>query len=288
MTLSRAIEIAVAAHSAQFDKAGAPYILHPLRVMMKIDNDKERIVAVLHDVLEDGPDEQKQAVRSELSRDLLAALECVTKLPSEEDDYSSFIRRLAPNPIARKVKIADLEDNLDVTRLKQLTEKDIARLNKYLDALRVLKAQGRILYFDMDNVLVDFASAFPSLSEETKTRYEGHLDDVPGMFALMQPMPGAIDAFHELSKRFEVYILSTAPWNNSSAWSDKLEWVKRYLGDAATKRLILSHHKDLNIGDFLIDDRLKHGVDRFRGEHIHFGSERFPDWPSVVSYLISR
>ena len=75
---------------------------------------------------------------------------------------------------------------------------------------------------------------------------------------------------------------STSRSRNPSAWSDKLEWVKRYLGDAAYKRLILSHHKDLNRGDFLIDNRTKRGAERFKGEFIQFGAKEYPDWPAVM------
>ncbi len=107
----------------------------------------------------------------------------------------------------------------------------------------------------MDGVLVDFRSAFPRLPEKTLREYEGREDDIPGIFALMDPMKGAIDAYRELSGLFDAYILSTAPWQNPSAWSDKLLWVQRYLGDVAYKRLILTHHKDLNRGAYLIDDR---------------------------------
>ena len=98
-------------------------------------------------------------------------------------------------------------------------------------------------------------------------------------------MPGALEAYAELTARFDSYILSTAPWNNPSAWTDKLLWVKKYLGPLAHKRLILSHHKNLNDGDFLIDDRTKQGVDLFKGEHIQFGVDPFPDWPAVLAYL---
>ncbi len=143
----------------------------------------------------------------------------------------------------------------------------------------------KILYIDMDNVLVDFASAFPHLGEETLREYHGHLDDVPGIFAYMHPVEGAVDAFQILSAYYDTYILSTAPWDNPSAWSDKLEWVKRYLGDMAYKRLILSHHKELNRGDYLVDDRVKNGAGEFEGEHILFGSLAYPDWASVVRYL---
>lgn len=143
----------------------------------------------------------------------------------------------------------------------------------------------RIVYVDMDNVLVDFRSGISRISKEAASEYEGRLDEVPGIFSLMDPMPEAIDAFGELSQRFDTYILSTSPWENPSAWSDKLLWVKKHLGSSAYKRLILSHHKNLNSGHFLIDDRTNNGADRFQGEHIKFGSDRFPGWQAVLSYL---
>mgnify|MGYP001297361662 CR=1 FL=1 len=144
----------------------------------------------------------------------------------------------------------------------------------------------KIVYVDMDNVLVDFPSAFPHLSEELKAEYGDDLDDIPGIFALMEPLPGAIESFHKLALHFDTYVLSTSPWDNASAWSDKLEWIKKHLGEVAKKRLILSHHKHLNAGDYLIDDRTRNGADRFTGEHIHFGTDRFPDWPTVMEYLL--
>jgi 5'-nucleotidase len=147
---------------------------------------------------------------------------------------------------------------------------------------------GKIVYVDMDNVLVDFQSAFSKLPKKVLNEYENDKDDIPGIFALMEPMPGAIESFIELTKYFETYVLSTAPWNNPSAWSDKLLWTKKNLGEHAFKRLILTHHKNLNTGDYLIDDRTKRGADRFAGEHIHFGTEKFPDWPAVIKYLRLR
>jgi len=102
----------------------------------------------------------------------------------------------------------------------------------------------------------------------------------------MDPLDGGLEAHDILSQKFDTYLLSTAPWENSSAWADKNEWVKKYLGKSAYKRLILSHYKHLNIGDYLIDDRTANGAGQFRGEHIHFGSEKFPDWKAVLSYLI--
>lgn len=146
----------------------------------------------------------------------------------------------------------------------------------------------KVLYVDMDNVLVDFASGIAKVSADTQKEFEGRLDEVPGIFALMDPMVGAIDAFRELSGKFDTYILSTSPWENPTAASDKVAWVRTYLGDVARKRLILSHHKNLNVGDFLVDDRTKNGVDRFQGKHICFGTEPFLDWASVLRYLADK
>ncbi len=143
----------------------------------------------------------------------------------------------------------------------------------------------KILYIDLDNVLVNFPSAFSKLDKSVLDVYENK-DDIPGIFALMEPVDGAISAFEELSRVFDAYILSTSPWNNPSAWSDKLEWVKKHLGQVAYKRLILTHHKNLNRGDYLIDDRTKNGAAEFAGEFIHFGSEAFPNWESVLNYLL--
>ena len=102
----------------------------------------------------------------------------------------------------------------------------------------------KTLYIDMDNVLVDFTSGLARASKEDLIKYKGNEDEIPGIFALMDPMLGAVEAFHTLSKHFDTYILSTAPWENPSAWSDKLEWVKKHLGKPTYKRLILTHHKD--------------------------------------------
>lgn len=146
----------------------------------------------------------------------------------------------------------------------------------------------KILYIDMDNVLVDFPTGIARISPELQAQFEGHLDDVPGIFSLMDPMESAIESYARLSTVFETYILSTAPWDNPSAWSDKLLWVKRHLGNHAYKRLMLSHHKNLHLGDYLVDDRTKNGADKFQGEHIHFGTARFPDWSAVVLYLESQ
>ena len=143
------------------------------------------------------------------------------------------------------------------------------------------------VFIDMDNVLVDFQSGLDQVSEETKAKYpEDKWDEIPGLFAKMKPMPGAIEAVHELKKNYDLYILSTAPWKNPSAWSDKVEWVTKYLDDVFHKKMIITHCKNLCQGDYLIDDNGKNGTSEFSGEWIHFGSERFPDWKSVLDYLL--
>ncbi len=154
-----------------------------------------------------------------------------------------------------------------------------------LNVKNIPALQKKIVYIDMDNVLVDFKSGIARLPQETVEKYGDDMDDVPGIFSMMDPMPGAIDAFNRIAEKYDTYILSTAPWENPLALSDKVIWVKRYLGDVAKKRLIISHHKNLNRGDYLIDDRTRHGASEFIGEHIHFGTEKFPDWESVLQYL---
>ena len=151
----------------------------------------------------------------------------------------------------------------------------------------------KTLYIDMDNTLVDFSARLEGIDAGLRERYEGREDELPGLFALMPPIPGALEAYVELSRMFDTYILSTAPWGNPSAWQHKVEWVHVHFGiepgSPAYKRLILSHHKHLNRGDFLVDDRPGHnGADRFDGDVVPFGSAAFPDWPTVVAYLRER
>lgn len=144
----------------------------------------------------------------------------------------------------------------------------------------------KVLYVDMDNVLVDFQSGIDALAPEDKEAYMGTYDNCPHIFSKMVPIKGAIESFKQLSTVYDTYILSTSPWDNPTALNDKLDWIKRYLGDVAYKRAIFTHHKHLNKGDYLIDDRTKNGADRFEGELIQFGSDRFPDWDAVLAYLL--
>ena len=134
--LTNALLIATQAHQAQTDKAGQPYILHPLRLMMQFQQEDLQIVALLHDVVEDSDttlDDLRTAGFAEL---IVQAVDALTRRKSE--DYQMFIARAAKNPLAARVKIADLTDNLDVKRLPLLTEKDFQRLTKYRAALKFL------------------------------------------------------------------------------------------------------------------------------------------------------
>ena len=134
MNLERAIEIAVTAHKGQVDKSGAPYILHPLRVMMSLETEEERIVAVLHDVVEDCEEWPLERLRAEgLPEGLATALESVTR--NDGETYMEFIERSKTNAIGRRVKVADLRDNMDLSRIENPTDQDYRRTKKYRRAL---------------------------------------------------------------------------------------------------------------------------------------------------------
>ena len=147
-TLARAIALAAQAHVDQVDKAGQPYILHPLRMMMRLATQMQtlstqmqvdaQIVAVLHDVVEDTPITIEELRDAGFSEQVLAALECVTRRATES--YDEFVARSQSNPLARLVKLADLEDNMDLKRIGVLNERDVERLHRYHQAWRRLQA----------------------------------------------------------------------------------------------------------------------------------------------------
>src|SRR3974390_293346 len=133
-TLERAIIVAAEGRAGIKDKAGAPHILHPLRMMLGLSSPDERIVAVLHDVCEDCPGWDFQRLRDEAFSDkIIAALDAVTK--REGEDYEDFA---AANPIGRNVKLADLADDCDLSRIAEPTEADYQRIEKYQRAIKLI------------------------------------------------------------------------------------------------------------------------------------------------------
>ena len=135
--LAKAIEIALKAHAGQTDKAGMPYIGHVMRVMQAGRTIDEKIVGVLHDIVEDTPWTFEALLAEGFPAHIIDALRCVTKI-SEEEPYEEFIERVKSNPLAVAVKINDLTDNMDIRRLADITDKDAIRLRKYLKAYREL------------------------------------------------------------------------------------------------------------------------------------------------------
>jgi (p)ppGpp synthase/HD superfamily hydrolase len=139
MTLERAIEIATTGHKGQVDKYGAPYLGHVMRVMNMGITEEEKICGVLHDIVEDTDVTFEQLASEGLSPVILEALRGVTKL-SEEEDYDQFIQRTLQNRLSCVVKLHDLTDNMDIRRMTVVKEKDVARLNKYLKAYKIISA----------------------------------------------------------------------------------------------------------------------------------------------------
>ena len=139
-TLERAIQIATEAHKGQFDKAGREYIGHPIRVMEMGKTEDEKIVGVLHDVIEDTDWTFERLEAEGFSQEIINALRCVTKT-SENENYDDFIDRVKKNPLAAAVKINDLTDNMDIRRLPYLSDKDVKRLKKYLKAYKRLTGE---------------------------------------------------------------------------------------------------------------------------------------------------
>ena len=146
-----------------------------------------------------------------------------------------------------------------------------------------IKITKPIVLIDMDGVICDFDKRAKELEAQG---VKGHsLFKHPSAYKDLEPIEGAIDAWHALQDKYETYILSTPPWSNPDAWAEKRMWVQQYLGDSAKKKLILCHNKGLVIGDYLIDDRIANGVADFKGEHIHFADSKFPGWRDVLIHL---
>ena len=144
----------------------------------------------------------------------------------------------------------------------------------------------KTLFIDMDGVIVDFLQSIDNHPE--KDNYKGREDALPDVFLNALPMEHAIDSVGKLLDcgKYEVYIASTAPWATVESLTHKRIWIEKYFGDRLKKRLILTHRKDFLIGDYLIDDRLKNGAGEFKGELLHFGTAKYPDWKSVLEHLL--
>jgi 5'-nucleotidase len=157
--------------------------------------------------------------------------------------------------------------------------------------------KDKIIYVDLDGVVADFDKAIKSFCPELETSdnmkdYLVRADKVnkiaeanPNIFENLETIEGAIEAVNKLMDEYEVYFLSTPMWNVPESWMGKRIWIEKHFGKRAHKRLILTHRKDLAIGDILIDDRLRNGADKFEGEHIHFGKAPFENWSKVIKYL---
>lgn len=134
----------------------------------------------------------------------------------------------------------------------------------------------------MDGVLVDFMSGVDKQSEKVRSVFKNRLDEIPNVFSAMTPYVYMLELVEDMynDDRYDVYILSSPSSDNPSSWTDKFNWVQKYL-PLMKRRLILSHNKNLNIGDYLIDDRTKNGAGDFKGEHIHYGTSKYPDVASL-------
>jgi (p)ppGpp synthase/HD superfamily hydrolase len=140
-SLARAVAIAADAHKDQVDKYGAPYILHPLRVMMRMGTEEAMMAAVLHDVVEDSAWTLEGLKAEGFSEAVLEAVDRLTKRGGES--YEVFIERAMGSPLARLVKLADLEDNMDPKRIRELSERDWERLKKYHRAWEAIRCRNR-------------------------------------------------------------------------------------------------------------------------------------------------
>ena len=146
-TLENAITLAVQQHAGQVDKGGQPYILHPLRVMLQLQQTDQQIVAVLHDILEDTHTTTQDLQNLGFQTHIIQAIQALTKLPQETRVQAAM--RTAQNPLACAVKIADVQDNMNLTRIPNPTARDLARLEEYRQVLEILqKAQQQSMIKD--------------------------------------------------------------------------------------------------------------------------------------------
>lgn len=147
----------------------------------------------------------------------------------------------------------------------------------------------KILYIDMDGVIADFDIGVRQLEPEMiwdRKNVDRVCEANVHVFEILPEIDGAIKAVNKLKSHYDIYFLSTPMQNVPESYMGKRRWLKEKFGQWVNKRLILTHRKDLNKGDILIDDRLTNGSENFEGEHIHFGQQGFENWEKVLNYLI--
>mgnify|MGYP003636369632 FL=1 len=161
-----------------------------------------------------------------------------------------------------------------------------------------MSVKKKIVYIDMDGVLVDLEKQFNDWFEahpQLKERYENNPDHIAGIFRNAPPMAGAVEAVKKLAEcgKYELFIATAAPWGNPMAAMDKRFWIEEYFGDLFHKKMFVTHRKDLLMGDYLIDDRIKNGAGEFSGELLRFGwsyedlkYSEYPNWESILERLL--
>jgi 5'(3')-deoxyribonucleotidase len=149
----------------------------------------------------------------------------------------------------------------------------------------------KIIWIDLDGVVADFVKRLNEYKErypELMAECVGEEDRICGIFSDLPPIYGAVDAIHKLyeSGKYELKIATSVPWNNPSAYLDKILFLEKYFGDMFNRKVTATHEKNMLHGDYLIDDRTKNGAGEFNGEHIHFGTAEFPTWVEVLEKLL--
>mgnify|MGYP001035329277 FL=1 len=157
------------------------------------------------------------------------------------------------------------------------------------------KGKRPVVYIDMDGVLADLAKGAALHPKNIDGVYHNRPDEIEGVFRTLPEISKAVESVIQLyeSQKYDLFVLTTAPWGNPSAWIDKRLWIEEKFGEIFKKKIIISHRKDKLVGEFLIDDRLANGAENFKGTHLHFGWDyenekwnEYPDWESILRRLL--